>query len=215
MTEDAEYMNNDPMLDLKMSRYECYKSIRKWASETAFARDKLEVAEFGGAYHNWMRKIFTEAGHVYHEMPNYPEIDIMRLNPATVGIFDVAIIDQVLEHVIDPPAALESLRGILAKDGWLIVCTPFLVPIHDTDRGYDDYWRFTRSGLRVLLERAGFDSTFVYSWGNWQYVSHVLKHGFGQRAKRDYPEPDFNDEKYPYTIWAFAQRGNGHGTESV
>lgn len=38
----------------------------------------------------------------------------------------------------------------------------------------DDYWRFTPSGMRVLLEKSGFSEVVVNSWGNKKCVKRNL-----------------------------------------
>ena len=75
---------------------------------------------------------------------DYPEFDICA--PLTEKRrFDVVICEQVLEHVEDPWAAAENLRGLCAPDGLVVVSTPFLVKVHELpELGMYDYWRFTR-----------------------------------------------------------------------
>lgn len=99
-----------------------------------------------------------------YERLDYPEFDLC----APLGErerFDVVICEQVLEHVVDPIAAVRNLRGLCAPGGHVVVSTPFLIRVHEL-WGMQDYWRFTPRGLRTLLERAGLEVEHVESWGN-------------------------------------------------
>lgn len=60
----------------------------------------------------------------------------------------------MLEHVADPAQVLAEARRVLRDRGLLYVEVPFLQGFHADP---DDYWRFTQNGLRLLLERSGFD----------------------------------------------------------
>ena len=67
--------------------------------------------------------------------------------------FGSCVCAEVLEHVNYPAKMLANIRRILKPGAWLIVTTPFAFPAHAYP---DDYWRFTPSGLRLLLTDAGF-----------------------------------------------------------
>jgi SAM-dependent methyltransferase len=117
------------------------------------------------------------------------------------GTFDVVICEQVIEHVPDPWAAAESLRGLCAPGGHVVVSTPFLVRVHEL-WGMQDYWRFSPRGLRTLLERAGLEVDTVGSWGNRRCVAGNFDRWPAYRrwhSLRD--EPDL-----PVQVWAFARR---------
>ena len=76
--------------------------------------------------------------------------------------FDAVVCSELLEHVPDPPAVLRGVHRVLRKGGVLLICVPFLVPIHqdpgDYGRYTDSYWRETLGALgfvRVAIERQG------------------------------------------------------------
>ena len=46
----------------------------------------------------------------------------------------------------------------MKKEGFLILTTPLLVPLHESPR---DYFRYTEYGLRELLSTNGFDITII------------------------------------------------------
>jgi hypothetical protein len=69
------------------------------------------------------------------------------------GRFTGILCSEVLEHVARPWVALPKIREMMQPDGWLIVTTLTSFPIHGFP---DDYYRYTPSGLKLLLEDAGF-----------------------------------------------------------
>lgn len=79
--------------------------------------------------------------------------DIGTLPPEWAGRFSAALCSEVLEHVERPWVALPQLRHVLRPGGWIVITTLTSFPIHAFP---NDYWRFTESGLRLLLEDAGF-----------------------------------------------------------
>jgi SAM-dependent methyltransferase len=62
--------------------------------------------------------------------------------------FDAAIVQAVLEHVVDPGAVVSELRRVLRHDGLLYAETPFMQQVHE---GPYDFTRFTESGHRYLF----------------------------------------------------------------
>lgn len=75
--------------------------------------------------------------------------DITRTNPhIDDGAFDALLCTEVLEHVVDPFAAVCELHRILKPGGYVFSTTPFNARIHGP---IPDCWRFTEFGLRVLF----------------------------------------------------------------
>jgi SAM-dependent methyltransferase len=66
--------------------------------------------------------------------------------------FDVIFCTEVLEHVIDPVLALNTIYGMLKEKGILYLSVPFMYPIHSSK----DLMRYTSNGLKALLEKVGF-----------------------------------------------------------
>ena len=155
---------------------------------------RLTAAEISGdarAGHPW--RSFTSL--------NFPEFDLcapLDRRPA----FDVVICEQVIEHVVDPVAAVANLRGLCAPGGHVIVSTPFLVRIHELPLyGMRDYWRFTPRGLSTLLEGAGLTVETVGSWGNRACVVGNFDRWPSYRRWHSLRnEPDL-----PVQVWAFAR----------
>lgn len=126
----------------------------------------------------------------------YPDFDLTDPK-SEVGEFDVVICEQVLEHVTQPFIAAQTLYKLVKPGGTLIVNTPFLIKLHGMP---DDYWRFTPSGMRVLLENSGFTDVAVHSWGNKKCVKSNL--GWWQSFR--FYHSLKNQESVPVMIWAFA-----------
>jgi SAM-dependent methyltransferase len=132
---------------------------------------------------------------------NFPDFDLCA-PLAGAERFDVVICEQVIEHVVDPFAAAENLRGLCAPGGHVIVSTPFLIRVHELPLfAMGDYWRFTPRGLRTLLERAGLTVDTVDSWGNRRCVAGNFDVWPGYRPWHSLRnEPDL-----PVQVWAFAR----------
>jgi SAM-dependent methyltransferase len=127
----------------------------------------------------------------------FPTFDLCKSDPPDQ--FDVVLCEQVLEHVPDPLAAVKNLYRLCRPGGTLLVSTPFLIRVHPSP---DDFWRFTESGLRRLLEWGGFDRVEVASWGNRRCVNANVKVWARQRPWRSLR----NDPQLPVVVWASAQR---------
>jgi SAM-dependent methyltransferase len=76
---------------------------------------------------------------------------------------DWVLCTETLEHVLDPPRFLGEAARCLRPNGRLVMTVPFAARWHYVPF---DYWRFTPSSLRVLLENAGFANVAVYARGN-------------------------------------------------
>lgn len=80
--------------------------------------------------------------------------DICQDNSQTIpsGRFDVVVCTEVLEHTLNPFAAVAELRRMVAEDGVVVASTPFNFRIHGP---LPDCWRFTEHGLRELFRGFG------------------------------------------------------------
>ncbi len=80
--------------------------------------------------------------------------DIQDMEMVRDGSYDSALCLEVLEHVPSPQRAVREVHRILNGGGHAIFSVPHLSRLHDEP---DDYYRFTKYGLRHLLETAGFE----------------------------------------------------------
>jgi SAM-dependent methyltransferase len=95
--------------------------------------------------------------------------------------FDVVVISEVLEHVVDPPAVVANLLRLLRPGGRLVATVPFIFPIHDEPH---DYYRYTHHGLAHLLRE--FRDVTIRARSTWPEAFGVLAvrvaHERGRRA---------------------------------
>jgi SAM-dependent methyltransferase len=123
-------------------------------------------------------------------------------DPATLpgAAFDCIVATQVLCVIWDVPAALENLHRALKPGGVLLVTVPGITRTLRPDRDHwGDWWRFTSSSLRRLLERAfpgGHVETEAY--GNLQAATFFL-HGL-MADDLSAQELDLRDPDYEVTI---------------
>lgn len=98
------------------------------------------------------------------------------------GRFTGVVCSEVMEHVARPWLALPELRRVMAPGSLLVVTTLFAFPEH----GYpDDFYRYSRSGLRLLLEDSGFSDVAVEYAGEIPIT--LNDHGEPGLAKRNLP----------------------------
>lgn len=75
--------------------------------------------------------------------------DITRFNHQIKDeYFDVIMCTEVLEHVVDPFAAIRELRRLVKTGGYILFTTPLNARIHGP---VPDCWRFTEFGLKILF----------------------------------------------------------------
>ncbi len=77
--------------------------------------------------------------------------DLMRM-PFRDGSFDAVLCTETLEHLTDPGPFLVEVARVLRPGGRLFMTAPQSFKEHQQPH---DYFRYTRYGLRLLLERAG------------------------------------------------------------
>ncbi len=95
---------------------------------------------------------------------------VMQL-PIQDQTFDGVFCSQVLEHVDDPQAALNEFYRSLKPGGAVVLSVPHLAYLHNEPH---DYFRYTKHGLRVLLERAGFvDIEIQPAGGLLSFLGHI------------------------------------------
>jgi SAM-dependent methyltransferase len=81
------------------------------------------------------------------------QIDISGRVPVEDSSIDVILSTQVLEHVPVPRSYLLEARRLLKPNGRIILSTHGYWMYHPDPV---DYWRWTKAGLRKVIEEAGF-----------------------------------------------------------
>jgi SAM-dependent methyltransferase len=74
--------------------------------------------------------------------------------PFADGSFSLVISQETVEHVPDPFQAVREMARVLAPGGTLYLQAPFIIGYHP---GPEDYWRFSRAGMRRLVEQTGLE----------------------------------------------------------
>lgn len=93
--------------------------------------------------------------------PTHPELDYIsdiQSMPLPDNSFDTVLSFEVIEHVPDPRKALAEVYRVLKPGGKLVMSVPHLMYLHNEP---NDYFRYTKYGLRILLEGAGFKVLFL------------------------------------------------------
>ncbi len=98
---------------------------------------------------------------------DYSKLDVLgdlSLLPFRDGAFEATLNVVTLEHVREPARVLEELGRVLAPGGRILLIAPHEWEEHQQPH---DYFRYTRYGLRYLLERAGFQDIRVEPVGGF------------------------------------------------
>ncbi len=93
--------------------------------------------------------------------------------------FDMVLCISVLEHLEYPSRAIKEMERVLRVGGRIIVSVPFMFPIHDSP---DDYWRFTKFGLKKLFSKGWKIEKIVAETGS-QELFAVLLQRFAYQTK--------------------------------
>jgi len=93
--------------------------------------------------------------------------------PIASATCDTVFTTQVLEHVADHQALLREAFRILVPGGYLILSAPMAWEHHEEPY---DFFRFTRHGLKHLLQGQGFEVTLIVpNGGKWALVGQMLQ----------------------------------------
>lgn len=79
-------------------------------------------------------------------------LDAMDMKVIPDASFGSVVCIELLEHVEEPERVIREIHRILRPGGLLILTVPFAVMIHERSN-QTDYWQFTPSGLRYLLQK--------------------------------------------------------------
>lgn len=86
---------------------------------------------------------------------DYGGLDVvgdLRRIPFRDGAFDAVFCTETLEHLTDPQDFLNEAARVLRRGGRLHLTAPLTFREHQEPH---DYFRYTRHGVRLLVERAG------------------------------------------------------------
>jgi SAM-dependent methyltransferase len=170
------------------------EACRIWQRELPRGSALLDVGCGRQPYRPWIE----QCGLTYHGIDRYVEgcasdasttraWDITRIPwPFDDMSFDAVLCTEVLEHVPDPFVLVEECARICRPGSLLILTAPFVWPEHEAPY---DYHRFTRYGLKAIVERCGFKTEALWARGNWsETIAQLLgfasiHHARGWRAQ--------------------------------
>ncbi len=150
----------------------------KFAAKQVSRKDKVLDAGAGSCPYE---KLFS---HAKYESCDFEDIfdkkaknrhdficDLVKI-PRKNGHYNVILNTQVLEHVPDPQKVLNEFFRLLKKGGKLFLTAPQGWGIHGEPY---HFFNFTKYGLKLLLERAGFKIIFIKPRGGFfWYLSKRL-----------------------------------------
>lgn len=91
--------------------------------------------------------------------------------PFQTASFDSIVCSQVLEHVPEPQQAIMEMARCLKPGGVAIFTVPHLSYLHNEPH---DYFRFTKHGLRHLMDSAGLDIIEITPAGGLlSFLGHI------------------------------------------
>lgn len=94
---------------------------------------------------------------VHLDLHAFPQVDVVTDGtalPFADETFDAVLSEAVLEHVTDPDAYTREVARVMKPGALVRLDVAFMVPFHGVP---DHYFNMTRSGLRVVVERAGLE----------------------------------------------------------
>jgi SAM-dependent methyltransferase len=113
-----------------------------------------------------------DAGWDYSRLDALADLERLPLRDASC---DGALNIVTLEHVREPGAVLAELGRVLKPGAELLLVVPHEWEVHQSPH---DYFRYTRHGVRYLLERAGFEALEIAPAGGYfRLLSRRLLNG--------------------------------------
>jgi SAM-dependent methyltransferase len=146
--------------------------VRQWVKKQAQSLQYIDpIVEFGSMQVEGqevfadMRPFFGGNAYIGVDMRPSTGVDVVD-NVESCGFEDrtigMVLCLETLEHVKHPWTALKEINRILKDGGLLLISVPWNLQIHAYP---DDYWRVTPSGLKMLLDEAGFWDTEITTAG--------------------------------------------------
>jgi len=164
---------------LRIMRPHLFK-INRFVEGIAWEYDKvgkklLDIGAEGSPY----RKLFVKLKYVSHDIEQNEQESIDIVGDLNEGLpeirnstFDYVLCTQVLEHVRRPHVAFEEFNRILKSGGRLFLTTHMVFDEHMVP---NDFFRFTKYGLKSLGEDAGFKVVSIKPHGGvFLVVANIL-----------------------------------------
>lgn len=176
-------MNNavtNPSLITKYLVMRFYFQIENFVVQIANKYDKPNtiLLDIGSGYSPY-RKYFKKTTYLTNDIKQNEgrTIDVVGniekgLTKIKNSSLDYILCTQVIEHLTNPHLAFKEFKRMLKPKGKLFLTTNFLYQIHMAPY---DYYRFTKYGLILLGEKAGFKVSHLDSHGGiFQVLSYII-----------------------------------------
>jgi 2-polyprenyl-3-methyl-5-hydroxy-6-metoxy-1,4-benzoquinol methylase len=131
-------------------------SIREFLEQNSRIFRGATVLDYGCG-HGPYRELVTDAGGHWngYDRPDLPAaVSQVQSDPDLPNghLYDAIVCTQVIQYVDDPLSLLAGFYASLREGGHLVMTGPTNWAVVEPE----DLWRFTRAGIRRLLEAAGF-----------------------------------------------------------
>jgi len=146
-------------------------TVRQWAHGNV-----IDI----GCGNRWLSDVIMDGNYigldypptVAQGYPGRPDVfgDAASL-PFQDSMADTVLLMDVLEHLRFPDVAIHEAARILTPTGHLILQVPFMYPVHDAP---NDFHRWTREGLHLLLEQHALKIIEETAYGNPAETSAAL-----------------------------------------
>jgi SAM-dependent methyltransferase len=111
--------------------------------------------------------------------------NIFDQRPSLLGRYDAVLLLDVIEHIDDDTAFLRAALRHLRPGGIVAVNVPAITMLFsDYDRAAGHIRRYTRHGLKDLLERCGVEIQGIQPWGLLMIPLLLARKTLSRRAKR-------------------------------
>jgi ubiquinone/menaquinone biosynthesis C-methylase UbiE len=124
----------------------------------------LDVGAGSKPYFNLYKLFFdkhisTDVSESIHDISGVDLICPANSIPLENKSVNFILCTEVLEHTESPQDVLKEFNRLLINEGYLYLTVPFVEYIHEMPY---DFYRFTPYGLKVLLEKSGFEIDQIY-----------------------------------------------------
>ncbi len=113
------------LANVHFHRYTNYRTLERRIADM-YLSENARIVEFGGS-NGVIAKMFAP-DHQVEIAPNFPEVDIQSLTSYENQCCDVVILDQILEHIPNPQAAIKECHRILRHKWDLYQYNTFTYP---------------------------------------------------------------------------------------
>ncbi len=171
-----------PFLRRQLIHFECLieRAVAEFSKSLPDGSRILDAGAGEGQYAGWFalhRYTGVDLG-IGDKSWDYRELDALAdlcALPFADATFDAAINIVTLEHLPEPLRALQEIARTLRPGARLLIAVPHEWEVHQSPY---DFYRYTRHGLRYLLEKAGFADIVIEPGGGYfRLLSRRLLNG--------------------------------------